>query len=214
MGADHHALICDHVRQGDEDPSSGLEAVMARILLYRLVRRARDKGLIQGPIPSRPYLSETSDPSPFVPNLGIAVRHASAIREGLQARASSGRTRDLGCLTVWTVLAFSMYRRLGWARAAVGAVRSAARAKERPHVVRIAARTDAGGMHMVFSGAPAALLSRRKRSAPTSPAPSVEALEEWVVSCLPREVDWGGRGQVAIRVERTWVLPSFRGRFD
>lgn len=203
LGADHHALICDQVRQGDEDPSSGLEAVMARILLYRMVRRAREKGLVEGPIPSRPFLSATSDPSPFVPNLGIAVRHAFAIREGLQARASSGRTRDMGPMAVWAVMAFSMYRHLPWAQVAVGAAQTAVRAKGRPHVVRTAARIDGGGMHMVFSGAPAALLLRRKRLAPTSPAPSAGALEKWALSHLAHKVDWGGLGVVSARIERT-----------
>ncbi len=208
MGGDHHALICDRVRQGDQDQSSGLEAVMARVLLYRLVRRARDKGLIQGPIPGRPYLSVTADPSPFVPGLGIAVRQAYAIRQGIESRARTGRVRDQGQLTVWSILAFSMYRRMIWARAATSAARTAMRAKGRSHVLRIAARLDASGMHMVFSGVPATLLSRRKQSAPTSSAPTLDAIEDWALAHLSSEVDWGPRGTITDKIEATLVAAS------
>ena len=203
LSADQHALIRDRVRLGDQDPSSGLEAVMAQVLLYRLVRRARVRGVVHGPIPSRPYLSITADPSPFLPRLGIAVRHAHALRRGLEARAKTGYIRDQAQLTVWSILAFSMYRRIGWARAATTAARTALRAKGRSHVVRIAARVDDASMHMVFSGAPAALLLRRKQRAPTSPAPSLEALEDWALEHLSNGIEWGERGAAAGRIEKT-----------
>lgn len=201
LGPDHHALICDRVRLGDLDPSSGLEAATARILLYRLVRRARERGVVQGPIPGRPYLSVTADPSPFVPGLGLAVRHAHALRQGLEARASMGYVRDQGQLTVWSVLAFSMYRRLSWAQAATHAARTAMRAEARGHVIRVNARVDGADFHMVFSGVPATLISKRKRHAPTSPAPSLEALEDWAISHLSHDIAWGGRSVAATRME-------------
>ena len=184
LNADHHGLICDHVRQGDEEPSSGLEAVVARILLYRLVRRARDTGLVLGPIPGRPYLSITTEPSPFVPGLGIAVRHAHWIRDSLEARARTKSERDLAQLTAWSILAFSIYRRIPWAQAATGAAKTAMRAQNRPHVLRVDTRVGEGRMHMVFSGIPATLLARRKRHAPTSPAPTEASLAQWAVTHL------------------------------
>ena len=203
LGSDHHALICDRVRQGDEDPSSGLEAAIARILLYRLVRRAREKGLVQGPIPGRPYLSVTSEPSPFIPGLGAAIRHAHAIRHDLEARADAGYVRELGQLTTWSILAFSMYRRIPWAQAATQAARTAMRAKRRDHVIRVNARVDGNVMHMVFTGVPAALLARRKRHAPTSPAPSLDALDEWASTHLCHQVAWGERTVASGRIENT-----------
>lgn len=203
LGGDHHALICDRVRQGDQDPSSGLEAVIAKILLYRLVRHAREKGLVQGPIPGRPFLSVTSEPSPFIPGLGAAIRHAHALRHDLETRASAGYVRDLGQLTAWSILAFSMYRRLPWAQAATHAARTAMRAKRRGHVIRVDARVDGNGMHMVFTGAPATLLARRKRHAPTSPAPSRDALDEWAFMHLCHQVEWGERDVASGRIEST-----------
>lgn len=201
LGSGQHALICERVRQGDQDPSSAMEAVMARILLYRLVRRARQKGLVRGPIPSRPYLTVTSDPSPFVPGLGIAVRHAYGIRDALQARASLGSKRDFGKLTAWSILAFSMYRRLPWARAATGAAKTALRAQKRSHVIRVAARIGDDRMHMVFGGTAAMLLLRQKRRAPTSPPPAQKALEDWAITHLSLGLDWGGRDLAAERME-------------
>lgn len=208
MEGDHHALICDRVRQGDNEPSSGLEAVVARILLYRLVRRARDKGLIEGPIPGRPYLAVTADPSPFVPGLGIAIRQAYAIRDGLRVRASARSVRDQGQLTVWSIVAFSMYRQLPWAQAATRAARTALRAKQRGHVIRIASQTESGSMHMVFSGVPATLLTRRKQHAPTSPAPSLAALDKWAVAHLSGEIEWDSQVATASQVEATLAAAS------
>ena len=201
LGPDHHALICDRVKLGDQEPSSGLEAVVARILLYRLVRRGRDRNLVLGPIPGRPFLSVTSEPSPFVPGLGAAIRHAHAIRQDLETRANAGYVRDLGPLTAWSILAFSMYRRVSWAQAALQAARTAMRGQQRRHVLRVDARVDGNRMHMVFSGVPAVLLARRKRHAPTSPAPSRETLDEWAYSHLSHNVIWGGRALASVQIE-------------
>ncbi|WP_454258912.1 hypothetical protein [Pseudoxanthomonas mexicana] len=208
MEGDHHALICDRVRQGDKEPSSGLETVVSRILLYRLVRRARDKGLIQGPIPGRPYLAVTADPSPFVPGLGTAIRQTYAIRDGLKVRASAGSVRDQGQLTVWSIMAFSMYRRLTWAQAATKAARTALRAKHRGHTIRIASQVKGGSMHMVFSGVPAILLTRRKQQAPTSPAPSWAALDKWAATHLSGAIEWNSHVPTASQVEATLAAAS------
>jgi integrase len=203
LTADQHALICDRVRLGDQDSGSGLEAAIARILLYRLVRNARKKGLVQGPIPSRPYLSVTSDPSPFLPGLGTAIRHTVAIRRQLEDHAGRKTVRDLGQLTTWAVLAFSMYRRIDWARAAVAAARNGMRAQGRRHVIRLAARIGDTTQHMVFSGAPAVLLVRRKQNAPTASAPPESALDAWAATHLSDDVAWGESGSVAGRIEAT-----------
>lgn len=199
-----HTLIRDRVRLADEDPSSGLEAVMAMVLLHRLVRRARNKNYVRGPIPSRPSLSITSEPSPFVPGLGDAVRQAFAIRGSLQKQAATGRVKDQGQLATWSVVAFSMYRRLPWARAAVAAAGTAIRGRQRRHFIRISARTDAGGMHMVFSGVPAILLAnRKKRRAQGGGAPSSESLERWARANLSFDTQWGGSGEASRRIEAT-----------
>ena len=201
MGADHHALICDRVRQGDQDPSSALEAVVARILLYRLARRARETGLIKGPIPSRPYLTTTSDPSPFLPRLGIAVRQAEAIRRDLVERAGQNKVRDLGPLTVWSILAFSMYRRLPWAMAATTAARGGMRAAARAQVIRIPSIVEGVEVPMVFGALPATLLARRKQHAPTARSPTTEALEGWALSHLSRSVRWADTGAAIKHLE-------------
>lgn len=208
MTPDHHALICDRVRQGDVDPSSALEAVIARILLYRLVRRAREKGLVQGPIPSRPYLSVTADPSPFVPGLGTAVRQAEAVRQALVARANECRARDLGALTVWSILAFSLYRRMSWALAATGAARDGVRARTRGHVIRIPAMVEGAAMPMVFSGVPATLLVRRKHDAPTARPPSLERLDDWARMHLSVAVGWEDAAPDANCIEQTLLAAA------
>jgi hypothetical protein len=105
--SDHHALLCDRVRQGDIAPGDALEAIATRVHLYRLIRRARRKGVVKGPLPTRPFLSATSDPSPFLPGLGLAVRHAEAFRTALLERSILQRPHDQGPATAWIVAAFS-----------------------------------------------------------------------------------------------------------
>ena len=175
MLPEHYALLIDHVRQGDVDPSSGLETIVARIVFYRLVRSAKSRGLVVGPIPGRPYLSVTSDPSPFVPGLGIAVRQSQAVREALVRLATPHWSHGMGALTVWSILAFSMYRRIPWAVAASRAAKDAVRASQRGHVLRVPAVVDGAEKPMVFGGAVAALLSRRRSQAPTALVPTPEA---------------------------------------
>lgn len=202
LTADHHALICDRVRLGDEEPASALEAIMARILLYRMVRRARDKRVIRGPIPSKPVLKITADTSPFLPGMGAAIRHAFLLRSNLQRRAATS-SRDQDRLTAWSVLAHSIYRRGEWARAATGAARTLVRAASRGHAIRVAAKTDDGPMHMVFSGIVATLLAKRKRHAPTSPPPSREAIDAWAIKYLSQGADWGADEEAPRLMEAT-----------
>lgn len=203
LTSDQHAFICEKARLGDQHPSSALEAIMARILLYRIVRQARDKGVVRGPIPSRPFLTLTSDPSPFVPGLGTAVRHAFEIRRQLLGRASAGSVRDQGSLVVWSLLAFSMYRRMDFARAATDAAHTATRAGRRGGVIRVAARVNEATLHLVLGGVPAVLIVRRKQRAPTGHAPSIEALEAWAVKHLSETVAWGEPGVAGQTIERT-----------
>lgn len=182
--SDHHALLCDRVRQGDNTPGDATEAIATRIHLYRLIRAARKKGVVKGPLPTRPFLSVTSDPSPFLPGLGLAVRHAEAFRKALLARCDLQRPHDQGPAAAWMVAAFSATRTLDRALGAVGAAASTQRPAGRDDLVRVPAVVDARLCPMVFGGLPALALTKRGTEAPTAKAPSEEHLGQWVLRAL------------------------------
>lgn len=176
---DHYALLCDRVRQGDQVPGDATEAVATRIILYRLIRRARKDRVVSGPVPSRPVLSITADPSPFFKGLGLAVRHAESLRGALLARSEDQRAHDQGPITAGIVLAFSATRHLDQALAAVDAAGSVLAPEGRPELVRLAASVGGRACPMVFSGLPALALAKRGVSSPKARAPSEASFGEW-----------------------------------
>jgi len=168
------------VRQSDTRPGDAAEAVATRILLYRLVRSALKKGLVTGPIPARPFLSPTTDPSPFFPGLGLAVRHAESFRQALLARAKLQRVFDQAPLTAWTVAAHSATRNLVEVQAAVGSAAALQRPITYPDLVRVPATVDRHARPMVFTGLSALALTRRAVAAPKGLAPKADKMGAWV----------------------------------
>ncbi|WP_147281706.1 hypothetical protein [Dyella solisilvae] len=179
MSQAHYGLLCDRVRQGDKEPNDATEGIAARILLFRIILAARRRGLVQGPLPSRPILSVTSNPSPFLPGLGLAVRHAEALRYRLLERASKGRAHDQGPLATTSVLAYSAYRDLPLATAAVAAAAKGVRSHARVDCIRIPAVVDRALVPMAFGGLPALVLARRSHDAPTARAPDHGQAAAW-----------------------------------
>lgn len=182
--SDQHGLICDRVRRSDEDPASAIEAIATRLLLYRLIRGARREGLVRGPIPSQPRLSVTAQLSPFPPGIGLAVRHAEALRHAMLARAKLQKADDQGPLVMLAVLAHSPYREWSWAMAAVGAAARGLRNREPGDWYRVPAVIEQKEVPMVFSGLPALMLARRGQTARTARAPDVERVAQWMRTVL------------------------------
>lgn len=195
MTTDHHGLLCDRVRMGDKSPGDATEAIATRILLYRLVVAARRKGIVRGPIPSRPFTSTIADASPFLPGLGLAVRHAEAIRYALMERASKGRAHDQGPLAAATLLAFSGCRQLDGVLAAVAAASEVQRSAFRSDRVRVATAVNGRISPMVFGGLPALALARRRQDAPTARAPTQEQFGAWCADVFQWPSPDSGSGQ-------------------
>ncbi|MGB3461722.1 MAG: hypothetical protein WBA33_07140 [Rhodanobacter lindaniclasticus] len=180
----HYGVLCDRVRQGDKEPNDATEAIATRILLFRIVLAARRRGLVKGPLPSRPVLSVTSDPSPFLPGLGLAVRHAESLRHQLLTRAAEEHANDQGPLVMTSVLAYSAYRHLDLALAATAAAPKALRSHARPDCIRIPAVVDLKLAPMAFGGLPALLLTRRGQESPNARAPSIKQVGKWIRNAL------------------------------
>lgn len=179
MSAGHHGLLCDAVREGDKDPGDATEAVATRVLLFRLILSARRRGLVIGPLPSRPYLRVTSDPTPFLRGTGLAVRHAEEFRRRLVARASIQRGHDEGPVATLGVLMHAPHRSLALATAAVDAAAGAARSQQRPDCVRVPAVVDRASMPLALGGLPAILVAQRGVRTPSARAPDRHHLATW-----------------------------------
>lgn len=176
----HYGLLCDAVQVGEQAPADASERIATRIILYRLVSAARRRGVIGGPLPSRPLLSVTSDPSPFLPNLGLAVRQAEELRTRLLARSADGRGSEVAQLALMAVLTMSPYRRLLIAGAAVNAAAGAMRSQERPDCLRIPAVVEKEMVPLVFGGVAAMFLARRCVETPSGRSPAPERLAHWL----------------------------------
>lgn len=176
----HYGLLCDAVQVGEQAPADASERIATRIILYRLVLGARRRGVISGPLPSRPLLSVTSEPSPFLPNLGLAVRQAEDIRTRLLARSAEGRVSEVAQLALMAVLTMSPYRCLVIAEAAVNAAAGAMRSQERPDCLRIPAVVEKQMVPLVFGGVAALFLARRCIETPSGRSPTPERFAHWL----------------------------------
>ncbi len=212
VSADHHALLCDRARQGDPNPGDATGAIATRILLYRLIRTARRHGVVSGPLPTRPFLSVTADPSPLLPGLGLAVRHAQALRQALLKRSAENRAHDQAPLTAWLVLANSATRQLDPALAAVDAAARAQAPSGRPDLIRVPAVVAGRACPMVFGGLPALALARRGMIAPTGRAPDEPAMGAWAGRALSLPFDLPE--QPSERVEKLVALLQAAGRLE
>lgn len=188
MDEAHCSLIEEKVLLGSKSSSTSLEKLITRIELVRLIKRAHRDGITEGFIPRRPFVSFTSEPSPFLPGIGTAVRHAERIREILIDRCRDWRPHDRGPLTYLATILFSPYRSAAWAERALKGASTAARGQRPGDTLRIDTVVDRKHAAMVFSGTAAILLSRRSSRAPTAIAPTSRRLNAWLESVLSSEL--------------------------
>ena len=182
---DHWRLLCDRVRQMDDRPHEALEAAVTRIILHRLLKRSHCDGITTGALPRRPSFSATTQPSPFFPGLGLAIRHAQLLREMLLEHVPEKRSHDQEPLALLSVLLYSPYRKIEWATAAINAAAHAARARAPGDCVRIPATVNLKPFPMVLNGIAAIIVVKCGRDAPTTRASSPEVLSRWLLQRLP-----------------------------
>ena len=180
LSLEHYALIRDRVKKADDDPSSALEGLAAEYLIHRLVMKAIDKRIVSGPEPPRRHLGVTAQLSPFLPGIGLAVRHAEAIRAKLVEVAADDRAHDKPGLAQLSMLATTPHRDLGATSAMVGAAAKVVRGSSQPEWLRVPARQDRRELPTVVAGCDALVLARRGAEAPTGkPLPAAQ-FAAWV----------------------------------
>lgn len=176
MTAAHYDLICDRVRLGDKVPEDATEALATRIMLYRLIRRARERGLVDGPIPGRPYLRGTHDLSPFLPGLGLAIRHVEEARSRLVAWAARNPVKYADSVAAAAVLTSSAYRRQDLALGAVASASAVKRSAVHPDCIRIDANVAHKLVPLVLGGFPAVAVAHRANTDPKRAMPTADNL--------------------------------------
>lgn len=176
---DHYALLRDRVRKDDDDPTSALEGLAAEFLIHQLVTKAVKEKVVSGPEPPRRHLGVTAHLSPFLPGIGLAVRHAEAIRIMLSKVAAENRAHDKPGIAHFAVLAGTPYRDLDAAAAATGAAANSVRASTRREWLHVPARQDRKEVPMVLAGTDAAILARRGKEAPTAKPLAKDELAKW-----------------------------------
>lgn len=189
MLSEHYGLICDQVRQNDSNPADSSEAVVARDLLYRLIKKARNAGLVVGPLPSRIFFSPKDQPSPFPPGLGLAVRQAEAFKALVIQRAGLKGANESSVLALLSVLAFSPYRNFQAAKAAVQGAKRIVIGQNSNGILRLPAKFEKQEVQMVFGGIAAVLLGKLTASQKTLNPPSEERISSWLAKHCKRLFD-------------------------
>ena len=193
-------VILNRVRQGDVTPGSGLETAIATILLNRLLKRSHHEGLTAGAIPRRPILSVTAEPSPFLPKMGLAVRHAEEIRQSVLDGAQRWQPHERGVISMLSVLCFSAYRDVAVARAAVAAAPQFKRGTDPGDWLRIPATAAGRSVQLIVSGLPALVLNKRVNDAPTGRPPTDQKLGKWIQRSIPMTQDFNEQQALRLAV--------------
>lgn len=180
LSLDHYALIREQVRRGDDDPTSALEALAVEHLIHKLVMKAIREKIVSGPEPPRRHLGVTAQLSPFLPGIGLAVRHAQAIRARLVEVAAEGRPHDKPGVVQLSLLAATPYRDLEAVSSAIGAAAKGIRGSSRQEWLRVPAMQDRREVPMVFAGCEALVLARRGVEAPTGKPLSAADFAAWI----------------------------------
>ncbi|WP_159082187.1 hypothetical protein [Rhodanobacter thiooxydans] len=185
-----------HERGNDHSPNA-LERMITRIELSKLIKKSHHDGLTEGFIPRRPFLSFTSEPSPFLSGLGTAVRHSELIREHILQRCRLDQPHDRGPLAYLATILFSPYRHAHLAEGALKSASDAIRSQAPGDWLRVDATVQRKLTPMVFSGIPALLLWRRGKEAPTAPPPTPDRLNTWLKRILPAVLMTGDGNMLA-----------------
>lgn len=180
LSMDHYALIRDRMRRDAGDPSSAMEAVVVEYLIHALVMKAIANRIVAGPEPTRRHLGVTAELSPFLPGIGLAVRHSEVIRRRLGEVASRNNAHDRPGIVQLSTLANTPYRSLEAAAAAVASVSKAIRGSGTNEWLRIPATRDRKEVPMVFAGAVATTLARRGQEAPSAKPLSQDDFARWI----------------------------------
>ena len=180
MLIEHYGLICDYVRQADNNQADSSEAIVARDLLYKLIKKARNNGIVMGPLPSRIYLSPKNQPSPFPPSMGLAVRQAEELKKIILQRADQKMANEGSVLAVLSVIAFSPYKSMRLAMAAVQGANRAVLGQRSEGVLRVSAKVDQKEIQLVLGGLPAVLLANRSVKHKTAVPPTEVKISNWL----------------------------------
>lgn len=212
LSIEHYLLLRDRVRKSDQEPGSALESLAAEYLIHDIVSKAIRAKVVSGPLPPRRHLGATAQLSPFMPGLGLAVRHAEALRDRLAHVASKSGARDRPGVTQMAVMAGTPFRDFESAAAATASASGAVRGARKRDWLCVPAMRDRKESPMVFGGVVAALLARRAADAPTAKALSRDQLSAWLEK---RFADVPGCGDdIADRVERVAATFQMAGRLE
>lgn len=178
--AEDHWRICEDVRQSDDNPVNAIEAVVTRGLLYQLIKKARNGGLVTGPLPSRDYLNLKDMPSPFPPGLGLAVRQAEAFKAILIQRLGQSRANESSILAQLSILACTPYRSIKVAKSAVKNANRLVRSQKNDGIVRLPVKVDKQEVQLVLGGISAVAMGKLANSRKNPAVQSEDGISTWL----------------------------------
>lgn len=181
---EHYALLRDHVRNGQGERFSAVDGLVAERLIHGLVVNAVRRKVASGPEPIYHHVGFTSQLSPFLPGIGLAVRHTMTIRDRLCEIAARNKERDRAGIVQLSILAYTPYRDSDRSVLLAKAASRVVRGETHPGWVRIPARNREDEVPMVLGGVAAAALARCGNETPTMRPWSPEKFATWLAAAL------------------------------
>lgn len=181
---EHHALLRDHIRRQRGEQLSPIDGLVAERLIHDLVVHAVHDRVAVGPSPVYRHLGFTSQLSPFLPGIGLAVRHAMALRARLREIASRHRQRDRAALVQLSILADTPYRDLDRSARILKASAQVTRGQSHSEWIRVPVRDHRGETPVVLGGVAGAALGWCGKHTPTMRPLTDAKLAEWIADAF------------------------------
>ncbi len=139
----------------DAKAESAAASFALRAELIRLLRRARGMRVTTGFIPACLRLGDSTVPSPFLRNSGLAVRQTESIRQAILSGPASDSSKDVGGAAIRAlmgILTHSPYRSLSLARQILQGARHATREAVETGCIRVPLAGPQNASHIVLTG--------------------------------------------------------------
>lgn len=184
LRSEHYALLRDWIQHERKDDYTAVDGIVAERLIHDLVVRAVHEKIVDGPEPTYHRIGFTSQLSPFLPGIGLALRQTEAIRNRIFELARSDRSSDRAGLVQLTILANTPYRDLKRSALLTKAAAKATRGASHPGWLRVPTADGQDELPIILSGVAAAILARSGKRAPTMKPMAPDKFAAWLFTAL------------------------------
>jgi hypothetical protein len=184
LTSEHYALLRDWIQHERRDAYTAVDGIVAERLIHDLVVRAVRENIVTGNEPTYHRIGFTSQLSPFMPGMGLAVRQTEALRIRIGELARHDRRGDRAGLVQLAILASTPYRDLRRSALLTKAAAKVTRGASHPGWLRVPTADGQDELPMLLSGVAGAILARSGERAPTMKPMAPGKFADWLFTAL------------------------------